>query len=104
MDALKESLSATEPCVDMIEVSYDLQAGSYTEIAQTPGGRNRIECFAEEVAGIIHQHVDDIGSLLDVGTGEGTTFGPILDALGGCTLGWGNRYLNKSRALGTQES
>lgn len=83
---LRDSLSTPTATPDMIEVAYDLQAGSYTAVSQTPAGGARIQQFAGEIAQIIEPHVRPGGSLLDVGTGEGTTIGPIAAALG--RLAW----------------
>ena len=59
----------------IIEMAYDLQAGSY--IAWVRQNREFTERYTSEAAGILDAYLLDGDSLLDVGTGELTTFSLI---------------------------
>lgn len=62
-----------------IEVIYDLQAGSYTQFAQENPEHSRQ--FVSEVANLIAPHIASCSSLLDAGTGEGTSIIPLIKKL-----------------------
>ncbi len=66
----------------IIEMAYDLQAGSY--IAWVKRNREFTERYASEAAGILDAHLLDGDSLLDVGTGELTTFSIIAAKIRPC--------------------
>lgn len=62
-----------------IEVIYDLQAGSYTRFDQeNPENNPRL---VAEVVNAIAPHLESCSSLLDVGTGEGTSLIPLMKKL-----------------------
>jgi ubiquinone/menaquinone biosynthesis C-methylase UbiE len=62
-----------------IEVIYDLQAGSYTQyVEENPEIYSQ---FVSEVSDLIRPLLFPHASVLDVGTGEGSTFIPILKKL-----------------------
>jgi ubiquinone/menaquinone biosynthesis C-methylase UbiE len=56
---------------EIIEVAYDLQAGSYIE--QVAHNRERVEAYTAELAAVLDHHLGSADTLLDVGTGELTT-------------------------------
>ena len=74
-DANAENINTAE----IIEISYDLQAGSYISLCQQNPE------FSSEYANTLVDHMrpwitsDD--HILDVGTGELTTFGPVMSQL-----------------------
>jgi len=62
-----------------IEIIYDLQAGSYTRFdLENPENNLRL---VSEVVNTIAPHLDSCSSLLDVGTGEGTSIIPLIKKL-----------------------
>jgi len=64
---------------DIIEMAYDLQAGTYIESV-----RNNIaqaSLYASELALMLDEHTPQASSLLDVGTGEITTFSLVSKKL-----------------------
>lgn len=62
-----------------IEVIYDLLAGSYTQfVKENPEQHHQ---FVSEIVNIILPHVNSCSSLLDVGTGEGTSLIPLIKKL-----------------------
>jgi ubiquinone/menaquinone biosynthesis C-methylase UbiE len=64
---------------EIIEVSYDLQAGTYIDfVEKNPEQPTR---YAAELAEILNQHIKPNSSLLDVGTGELTTLSMVFSSL-----------------------
>ena len=64
---------------DIIETAYDLQAGAY--IAQAEADPQAMQAYTTELAAVLGEHLRPGASLLDIGTGELTTFGPLVGAL-----------------------
>lgn len=65
--------------VEDIMISYDFQAGSYTaEYEKDPG---KVDVFVKRLADTIDSLDCDKQSILDCGTGEATTFVPLLKKL-----------------------
>lgn len=64
---------------EIIEIAYDLQAGTYIE--QVKSNPQQASLYSGELAQIIEQHVVWNDSLLDIGTGELTTLSLIMQAL-----------------------
>lgn len=62
---------------EIIEIAYDLQAGSYIEGVKS--NRAKAESYAAELSGILNEHLERGDSLLDVGTGEITTLTLVLN-------------------------
>ena len=71
----KEDLNTPE----IIELAYDLQAGSYIE--HTEKYPLQIDVYSDELAFILNRHITEADSLLDVGTGEFTTLSHVLGKL-----------------------
>jgi ubiquinone/menaquinone biosynthesis C-methylase UbiE/uncharacterized protein YbaR (Trm112 family) len=67
---------ATNP-IDTIQISYDLQSGSYVEYANR--NKDYIEAFTEQIAQILNQF--EFASILEAGVGEATTFVNVLKKL-----------------------
>ena len=64
---------------EIIEVAYDLQAGTYIEnVVQDPEKAN---LYASEIAQILDLHLNKEHTILDVGTGELTTLSLVMSAL-----------------------
>ncbi|CAN1499534.1 hypothetical protein MCEZE4_00455 [Burkholderiaceae bacterium] len=64
---------------DIIEVAYDLQAGSYIEYANK--NKNKINMYATELSNILQKHLTSKHSFLDVGTGELTNLSYLIKNL-----------------------
>jgi ubiquinone/menaquinone biosynthesis C-methylase UbiE len=60
--------------------AYEAQSGSYVAAMSDPVFAAHKQKFNEKLARIVWSYAPS--SLLDAGTGEGTTFGPIIDAKG----------------------
>lgn len=62
---------------EIIEIAYDLQAGSYIESI----GRNRAgwQAYTREIGAILAKHLTPGDVLLDVGTGEMTTLAGVVN-------------------------
>lgn len=56
---------------EIIEIAYDLQAGSYVDAIQR--NRNHWQAYTHEIAEILRKYYSDGDKILDVGTGEMTT-------------------------------
>ena len=76
---LKSQTGSNQNTSEIIEIAYDLQAGSYTEFAN----KNPVFCnsYAEQIATVISEHLEDGDTLLDVGSGEMTTLALVLGKL-----------------------
>lgn len=68
---LKKQSGSLENDSDIIEIAYDLQAGSY--IRQVEADYDKALVLVDELAGLLAPHVSSEKSLLDVGAGELTT-------------------------------
>lgn len=64
---------------EIIEVAYDLQAGSYIKFVKS--NRKKVECYTSEISEILNSHLVKGDSLLDVGTGEITTLTLVLNKI-----------------------
>ena len=73
----QKGLAANTP--QIIEIAYDLQAGTYIENARS--NPTQLLNYVAEMAGIIDRYVDEDDSLLDIGTGEITTLSLLTTRL-----------------------
>jgi len=64
---------------EIIEVAYDLQAGSYIDFVQQNPEKSAL--YASELSAILDIYIDSNDSLLDIGTGELTTLSLIMTKL-----------------------
>jgi hypothetical protein len=76
---LKNKLSIKSNTASVIEVAYDIQAGSYTEYVKN--NPDQTSNYFHEISDIIESYVDSIETLLDIGTGEMTTLTGVLNNL-----------------------
>lgn len=76
---LKNKLGIDYNTPEIIEIAYELQAGSYIEAVE----RNLKESksYASELSLILKKHINSENTLLDVGTGEMTTISLVLSML-----------------------
>jgi SAM-dependent methyltransferase len=102
---LRQQMGETANTADIIEVAYDLQAGSYSRKAVENAGY--LKKYCESVGKIIAPYVDEIESIIDIGTGECTSLAYLLDELPSsinqvlaCDISWsrlnyGREFLRK---------
>jgi hypothetical protein len=76
---LKKANGADRNTPEIIEVAYDLQAGEY--VKWTLSNPDYTRAYCSEISAILNRHIDPAGNLLDVGTGEITTFSNVVAAL-----------------------
>jgi ubiquinone/menaquinone biosynthesis C-methylase UbiE len=76
---LKNELQKDYNTDEIIEIAYDLQAGSY--IKNTNLNFANKDLYANELAEFLKPHLTDQSSLLDVGTGELTTLSLLLNRI-----------------------
>lgn len=74
---LREKFGIEDNSSEIIEIAYDLQAGSYINAVNS--NRDKAERYAAELSGILNEHLVSGDSLLDVGTGEITTLSLVLN-------------------------
>lgn len=63
--------------INMIELSYDLQAGSYISAMNNPQIKEYKNIYACELVKVINS-LGNFNSILEAGVGEATTFGEVL--------------------------
>jgi hypothetical protein len=94
----EQGISITEELIAMV---YDFQAGTYTREARANPEQKRR--FSAEIANGIRslREFFQVNSILDCGTGEGTTLAPLLGELGfeGAVLGFDASISRTSWAL-----
>ncbi|MEH6632284.1 MAG: class I SAM-dependent methyltransferase [Halopseudomonas aestusnigri] len=61
---------------EIIEIAYDLQAGTYVEIAEK--NKEFVSLYTGELADIINNYIKSSDTLLDIGTGEITTLSLLV--------------------------
>lgn len=64
---------------EIIEISYDLQAGSYVQYALD--NPEKINFYSEELSEILNNYINEGDVLLDVGAGELTTLSNVVDGI-----------------------
>ena len=90
---------------ELIEVMYEVQAGSYTQAAADPSAER--DRYLAEMAAVLGDHVDADSSLLDVGTGEATTLLHVLATMShtgpvkAIDISWSRLSYGKSNSLAT---
>lgn len=72
---LKERLGVEQNSPEIIEVAYDLQAGSYIDSVKNK--RSSWDAYTAEIAGLLSRYCVTAESVLDVGTGEMTTLAGV---------------------------
>ena len=74
---LRNKYNESENTSEIIEIAYDLQAGSYIEGVNS--NFQKAEAYANELSNLLKKHLKSGDSLLDIGTGEITTLSLILN-------------------------
>ena len=76
---LRQKFGSEDNTSEIIEIAYDLQAGSYVkELKSNPVRQER---YATDLSEILNEHLASGDSLLDVGAGEITTLTLVLNKL-----------------------
>lgn len=78
---LKEETAQSENTEEIVEIAYDLQAGSYVDWMADPCMRKIKDAVALAQSDII-AGLGTFESILEAGVGEGTTLSSILDKVG----------------------
>ena len=76
---LRKQKNTTHNDPDIIEIAYDLQAGSYIEAVEKDPNRSAL--YTAELADILDHHISQQDSILDIGTGELTTLSLLAQKL-----------------------
>ncbi len=76
---LREKMGKDVNTSEIIEIAYDLQAGSY--ISAVTKNLHSVKQYTSELAKILSAHVSEDCSMLDIGTGEMTTLTFILNEM-----------------------
>lgn len=76
---LKERYSDSVNLSDIVEIAYDLQAGTYIDYVLK--NMDQAKAYWLEIADIVTRNVSEFSSLLDVGAGELTTLCGLIDSL-----------------------
>jgi len=84
---LREQFGEDGNTPEIIEIAYDLQAGSYVDL--TKNNRNHWQAYTREVAEILGRYYRKGNSVLDVGTGEMTTLAGVANL---CYSGYSDYY------------
>jgi SAM-dependent methyltransferase len=77
MDFLKSKSNATQNSTESILISYDFQAGTYTEFAKN--NPEYINNYAGSIAKVLDKF--DFNSIIEIGVGEATTLGNVVQRL-----------------------
>ncbi|MEE2643165.1 MAG: class I SAM-dependent methyltransferase [Planctomycetota bacterium] len=81
-DLLRRETQSEANTEEIIETAYDLQAGSYVAALDDPSFREYKEKYGKAIADVLTSLVDDGGSILEPGVGEGTTLSFVMKHCG----------------------
>ena len=81
MENLRKEFGVRYNSSEIIEISYDMQAGSYISALDDPQYSDYMEKYTQEIAKTIISLVHP-SSVLEAGVGEATTFSGVLKHLG----------------------
>lgn len=94
-DLLRRETESEANTEEIIETAYDLQTGSYVAALDDPSFREHKEEYGKAIADVLTALVDDGGSVLEPGVGEGTTLsfvmqncGSLFDHFHGFDISW----------------
>ena len=76
---LRQKLGSESNTPAIIEIAYELQAGSYVDAVIS--NRDKFESYTADLSSILSKHLETGDSLLDVGTGEITNLTLTLNKL-----------------------
>ncbi len=98
---MREKLLVKHNTQDIIEMSYDLQAGSYIESMQDENWLSFMELYSQKIVDEI-LNLCNPASIMEAGVGEATTFSSVVKKLGSNVESYGFD-LSLSRALYAQK-
>ena len=75
---LREEARSETNTREIIEIAYDLQAGSYIDNYENKGGAEHKDLYARKIAAKISDLCDKPASILEAGVGEATTLLGVL--------------------------
>jgi hypothetical protein len=78
---LRKSFGSLINTEELIEISYDLQVGSYIGAMRNPVHAAHVDRYAHEIARLLHQYGRPT-SLLEAGVGEATILARVLQSYG----------------------
>lgn len=76
-DFLRSELGETNNSSEIIEMAYELQAGSYVALSEE--FPDRLGPYSEEMYALLKPHLFEHCTILDLGTGELTTLSPLAN-------------------------
>jgi ubiquinone/menaquinone biosynthesis C-methylase UbiE len=79
IDTLRAQKNISVNTTEIIELAYDLQAGTYIKYVQD--NQNQAALYTSELAKILDAYISPADSVLDIGTGELTTLSLVLQRL-----------------------
>ena len=77
--SMRDDLNSDRNTPEIIELAYDLQAGSYINYVKK--NLNKVKLYTDEVSSILDSYLDVDDVLLDIGTGEITTLSLISNGI-----------------------
>jgi SAM-dependent methyltransferase len=78
---LRQAGQSSQNTQEIIEIAYDLQAGSYVERMTNPRKREFITSYSAAIANEIRKLVRQTRNVLEAGVGEATTLSGVLKSL-----------------------
>jgi ubiquinone/menaquinone biosynthesis C-methylase UbiE/uncharacterized protein YbaR (Trm112 family) len=75
IDHLRNKLAASYNTEQLVEISYDMQSGSYIKFVLANAESERL--YHQEMAGILGDYISEGDIVVDVGTGEMTTLAGV---------------------------
>jgi uncharacterized protein YbaR (Trm112 family) len=100
--ALRKALGTSRNTPDIVEVAYDLQAGSYVRFVKDNVAK--FSAYTAELADVLTRYVSEYDSTLDVGTGEMTTLSGVANRLSfrgaiyACDISWSRIHVGRGFA------
>lgn len=85
---LRQEFGVSGNTAEIIEVAYDLQAGSYIAALTEGGHAARQAGYTAEIARVIRSLCEPL-AILEAGVGEATTLSGVATGLGGNVSAWG---------------
>lgn len=78
-ELLRNQIGIKENSPEIIEIAYDLQAGSYIDFINT--NYSKATLYINEIANILSPHINNCHTILDVGCGELTTLSLLINSI-----------------------
>jgi hypothetical protein len=85
---LREEHGLQQNSANIIEIAYDLQAGSYVEYMKSAENEMRVKAYSAEIARTV-MTLCSPASILEAGVGEATTLSGVMRNMGPLVRGYG---------------